>query len=104
LLMCCPEMLKIQRSVQAGNVRILLSGRIEREDLAELQRLIDEDAPHRLVTLDLEDVGLVDREAVGFLARCEGTGIRLENCSTYVREWISREENEPANPPRTKRR
>ena len=99
-----PEMLKIQRSVEASNVRITLSGRIEREHLAELQRLIDEDAPHQRVTLDLKDVHLVDREAVGFLARCEGMGVRLENCSTYVREWISREENEPANPPRTKRR
>ena len=97
-------MLKIQRSVQAGNVRIMLSGRIEREHLAELQRLIDEDAPHKLVTLDLEEVRLVDREAVGFLARCKAMGIRLENCSTYVHEWICREENEPANPPRTKRR
>ena len=97
-------MLKIQRSVHDGNVRIVLSGRIEREHLSELQRLIDEDAPHKLVTLDLEDVRLVDREAVGFLARCKGTGIRLENCSTYVREWISREENGPANPPRAKRR
>ena len=97
-------MLKIQQSVHDGNVRIMLSGRIEREHLSELQRLIDEDAPHKLVTLDLEDVRLVDREAVGFLARCEGIGIRLENCSTYIREWISREESEPANPPRTKRR
>jgi len=97
-------MLKIELSVHDGNVRIVLSGRIEREQLAELQRLIDEDAPHKLVTLDLEDVRLVDREAIGFLARCEGVGIRLENCSTYVREWISREEDEPANPPRTKRR
>jgi len=97
-------MFKIQRSVQAGNVRIMLSGRIEREHLAELQRLIDEDAPHNLVTLDLEEIRFVDREAVSFLARCEAAGIRLENCSTYVREWISREEDEPANPPRTKRR
>jgi ABC-type transporter Mla MlaB component len=97
-------MLTIQRSVHDGNVRIVLSGRIEREPLAELQRLIDEKAPHKLVTLDLEDVRLVDREAVGFLAGCKGMGIRLENCSTYVREWISREEDEPANPPRTKRR
>jgi ABC-type transporter Mla MlaB component len=96
-------MLKIQRSVEAGNVRIMLSGRIEREHLAELQRLIDEDAP-QLVTLDLEDVRLVDREAVGFLARCEEAGIRLENCSAYIREWISTEKSEPANPPRTKRR
>jgi len=97
-------MLKMQRAVRAGNVRIVLSGRMEHEHLAELQRLIDEDAPHKLVTLDLEDVRLVDREAVGFLARSEGAGIRLENCSAYVREWISRENNEPAKPPRKKRR
>ena len=94
----------MQRSVHDGNVRIVLSGRLEREHLAELQRLIDEDAPHKLVTLDLEEVRLVDREAVGFLARCKGMGIRLENCSTYVREWISRENDEPANPPLPKRR
>ena len=43
-------------------------------------------------------------EAVAFLARCERAGIRLESCSTYVREWISREEDEPAKPPRKKRR
>ena len=91
--LCCPEMLKIQRSMHAGNVRIVLSGRIEREHLAELQRLIDDGAPHKRVTLDLEDVRLVDREAVSFLVRCEGTGIRLENCPTYIREWISREKN-----------
>jgi ABC-type transporter Mla MlaB component len=97
-------MLKIQQSVRAGNVRIVLSGRIEREHLAELQRLIDEGAPHKLVTLDLKDVWLVDREAVSFLVRCEGTGIRLKNCSPYVREWISSEETEQANPPLTKRR
>ncbi len=104
MLIELPVTLKIQRSARAANVRIVLSGRIEREHLAELLRLIDEDAPHKLVTLDLEDVRLVDREAVDFLARCEGAGIRLENCSTYVREWISREKNEPAKPPRKKRR
>ena len=97
-------MLKIQRSVRAGNVRIVLSGRIEREHLTELQRLIDEGAPHKRVTLDLEDVRLVDREAVGFLARCEAAGIRLENCVAYVREWIAREKDAPMNPPRTTRR
>jgi ABC-type transporter Mla MlaB component len=97
-------MLKIERSVHDGNVRIALCGHIEREHLSELQRLIDEGAPHKMVTLDLEDVRLVDREAVDFLARCKGAGMRLENCSTYVREWISRDENETTSPPRTKRR
>ena len=40
-------MLKIQRSINAGNVRFALSGRIESEHLAELQRLIDEDAQRK---------------------------------------------------------
>ena len=97
-------MFKIQRSVHARNVRIVVSGRVQREHLVELQRLIDEDAPHKRVTLDLEDVRLVDREAVGFFARCEGRGILLENCPTYLRDWISREEHEDTNPPRTRRR
>jgi ABC-type transporter Mla MlaB component len=98
-------MLKIQRSiVDADNVRFALSGRLERQHIAELQRLIDEDAPHNVVTLDLEEIRLVDREAVGFLARCEAAGVRLENCAAYVREWIASEEQAPANPPRTRRR
>jgi len=97
-------MLKIQRSVDADNVRFVLSGSLERQHLAELQRLIDEDAPHNVVTLDLEEIRLVDREAVGFLARCEAAGIRLENCSAYVRESIARQEDGPVNPPRTRRR
>jgi ABC-type transporter Mla MlaB component len=97
-------MLKIQRSIDADNVRFVLSGRLEREHLAELQRLIDEDAPHNVLTLDLEEIRLVDREAVGFLARCEAAGIRLENCAAYVREWIALEEDGPVNPPRTTRR
>jgi ABC-type transporter Mla MlaB component len=96
--------LKIQRSMEGENVRLVLSGRIERQHLPELQRLIDEVASRQVIMLDLEEVRLVDREAVGFLARCEATGIRLENCPVYVREWIVREGTPPANPPRTTRR
>jgi len=88
-------MLKIQRSTEADNVRFVLSGRFDRQHIAELQRLIDEDAPRNVVTLDLEELRLVDREAVGFLARCEAAGIRLENCSAYVRESIARQEDAP---------
>src|SRR5690242_1612996 len=73
------QMLKIQRSIDADNVRFELSGNLEHQQLAELQRLIDEEVPNNVVTLDLEQIRLVDREAVGFLARCEAAGIRLEN-------------------------
>jgi hypothetical protein len=96
-------MLKIQRSTDAGLVRLALSGRIEKQHLAELERVIEEDACPHGITLDLQEVRLVDRDVVGFLARCESVGIRLENCPVYLREWITIEGTPPASPPRTTR-
>jgi hypothetical protein len=72
--------LRIDRSAN-GEVRFTLTGRVGVAHVAELQRLID-------AVLDLEDVKLVDREAVSFLARCEASGIKLDNCPAYVREWL----------------
>ena len=97
------QMLKIQRSMKARNVRFALSGRIESEHLAELQRLIDEDSQRGSITLDLREVRLVDREAVELLARYEANGVRLRNCPAYLREWIATAENAPANPRKTRR-
>src|SRR5215813_13991812 len=96
-------MLKIQRSADAGHVRMALSGRIEKQHLAELQRVIEEDPCPHGITLDLQEVRLVDREVIGFLARWESAGIRLENCPAYVREWITVEGTPPGSPPRTTR-
>src|SRR5882672_3781425 len=96
-------MLKIQRSINARNVRFALSGRIEREHLEELQRLIEEDAQRGTITLDLREVRLVDREAVEFLAGCEANGVRLRNCPAYLREWIASGKLPPASPPRKTR-
>jgi len=83
-------MLRIQRS---SNDRVVfsLSGRIEIDDIAELQRLFSLEAVGQEVALDLRDVTLVDREAVKFLARCEVERIELENCPAYIREWIDAE-------------
>ena len=89
--------------MNAGHVRLALSGRIEKQHLAELQRAIEEDAGGHGMTLDLEEVRLVDRDVVGFLARWESAGIRLENCPAYVREWITVEAPTPGSPPRMTR-
>ena len=97
-------MLKIQKSMDAEGVRFRLSGRIEPPHLVELEALIAEAAGGPQVVLDLEEVRLVDRAAVTFLARCEASGIRLENGPAYVREWIARERDEPGEPSRPKRR
>jgi ABC-type transporter Mla MlaB component len=83
-------MLRIQRYSNRGVV-FSLSGRIETEDVAELQRLLSLEAASQTIAIDLQDITLVDREAVKFLARCEAESIGLENCPAYVHEWIAAE-------------
>jgi hypothetical protein len=63
-------MLRIRRSEEQGLTIIGLSGRIEEGHLEELEGLLKVEAA-KLVVLDLEEVRLVDREVVKFLAACE---------------------------------
>lgn len=83
-------MLKIKRTAN-GRIVFTLSGRIEIEDVAELQRLLALELADHNLALDLTDVTLVDREAVKFLVHCDADSIELENCPPYIREWIQRE-------------
>jgi hypothetical protein len=83
-------MLRIQRSA-SDKVIFTLSGRIDAEGLAELQRLFDLEPGGHHLALDLKDVTLADRDAVKFLLRSEENGIHLENCPPYIHEWIERE-------------
>jgi anti-anti-sigma regulatory factor len=85
--------LRIQKSPDEGMVVFTLSGRIESEQVAELQRLFDFESEAHSIVLDLKEVKLVDREAVGFLACWEAKGVRLKNCPPYIREWILREKD-----------
>ena len=82
--------LKIQRSIKRDNAIFNLCGQIDAKELPELRRLLAAEEP-KYVVLDLKEVNLVDREALGFLARCEENGIRVENCPAYIREWLLRE-------------
>jgi hypothetical protein len=43
------------------------------------------------IVLDLEELNLVDVEAVRFLGMCEAQGVTLLNCSPYIRDWIGKE-------------
>jgi hypothetical protein len=83
-------MLRIQRLSDDG-IAFSLSGRIQMADVAELQRLISLEAPGQGIALDLQDVTLVDRDAVKYLAGCEAGNIELRNCPAYIREWIDAE-------------
>jgi anti-anti-sigma regulatory factor len=80
-------MLNIQRTSN-GRIVFSLSGRVEIEDIPELQRLLNLEAAGREIAFDLKEVTLVDREAVKFLANWEAQSIKLENCPAYIREWI----------------
>lgn len=82
-------MFKIRRSASGRRVVYFVSGRIDREAVSELQTLLAQESAGSKLLLDLAEVGLVDAEAVEFLARCEDTGIRLRKCPGYVREWIA---------------
>jgi len=81
-------MLKIRRSEVGGQVIFSLSGRIEEQHVPELQELLEADAKFPDVTFDLEEVRLVDRSVVKFLAACEARGVKLKHCPSYIREWI----------------
>lgn len=85
--------LRIQRSVERKRVVFHLTGRIRAEQVPELLTLLrSESSPHAIV-FDLEQVKLVDRDAVLFLALSETLGATLRNCSGYIREWINQERN-----------
>ena len=83
-------MLKIQRSAN-GQVVFTLSGRMNAENIAELETLFRSEAEDRSIVLDLKDLTIVNRDAVRFLERCEADSIKLRNCPAYIREWITRE-------------
>jgi anti-anti-sigma regulatory factor len=82
--------LKIQRHIKKDITRFNLCGQIDAKELPELQRLLAAEK-QGYVVLDLEEVKLIDREALRFLAYCEENGIRVENCPAYIREWLLRE-------------
>jgi anti-anti-sigma regulatory factor len=83
-------MLRIRRSAN-GRVVFKLSGRMDRDDLGELEMLIRSEGNRRPIILDLRDVTLVGQDAITFLKRCEADGITLKNCARYIREWITRQ-------------
>jgi len=85
--------LKITRAAN-GEVVIKLSGRMDAENIGELETLVREEANGRRIVLDLKDLTLVDQDAVSFLKRCEADNITLKDCPAYIREWITRGRNQ----------
>jgi hypothetical protein len=86
-------MLRIHRTAN-GDVVFTLSGRIDKEHIAELETLIGAEGKDRRIILDLKDMTLTGQDGLAFLAQCEAADIALLNCDPYVREWITRQKTE----------
>jgi hypothetical protein len=84
---------RIETAARGRFTVFTLSGRIETPAIAELRRLFELQTDCRDIILDLRDVRLVGRDVMVFLARCEADGVKLENCTPYIREWMEREKD-----------
>jgi hypothetical protein len=80
---------KIEKYRDGHCTTIRLIGRMRAEHLSELEKQIRES--ELKIVLDLEELNLVDVEAVRFLGMCEAQGVTLLNCSAYIRDWIGKE-------------
>ena len=89
--------LKIRPVAGKGEIRICLSGQLRSEHLDQLKSEVERGGPP--VTLDLEELDLVDIEGVRFLNACESAGISILHCSPYIREWMLQERSRPKDHP-----
>ena len=89
--------LKIKRIGGKRETRICLSGQLRSEHLDELRSEVERGEPR--VTLDLEELDLVDIEGVRFLNACESAGVSILHCSPYIREWMLQERSRPKDHP-----
>jgi hypothetical protein len=91
--------LRIECISMRRGTRIRLSGELRSEQLSDVRTEIQRDGQQ--VTLDLDELNLLDLDAVRFLNACEAQNVQLVNCSPYVREWMSQERARENNSERT---
>jgi anti-anti-sigma regulatory factor len=81
--------LRIEKDSDGKTTTLRLIGRMQREHIEELKAQIN--AGGTSVTLDLNEVSLVDLDVIRFLATCQTEGISLVHCSRYINNWITKE-------------
>jgi hypothetical protein len=85
--------LKIEKVSDASGTTLRLIGRMQIEHLQELKTQIELGGPN--VSLDVEEMSLVDVEAVRFLGECQAQGVKIIGCAPYIRDWIESEADPP---------
>jgi hypothetical protein len=81
--------LRIEKDSDGRTTTLRLIGRMRREHIEELKAQIKAGGPN--VTLDLNEVSLVDLDVIRFLATCQTEGISIVHCSRYINNWIAKE-------------
>ena len=89
--------LRIHRESEGERVVFTLTGRIQADQVPGLLTLLRSESAGTGIAFDLEQVKLVDRDAVLFLALSETLGAELRNCSAFIRKWIDQERNPRQN-------
>jgi hypothetical protein len=75
--------------------RVRLSGEFRSGHVHQVKTEIDQCGSPSV--LDLEEVDLVDVEAIHFLNSCEEQGVSVLNASAYIKEWMVQERERPAH-------
>ena len=81
--------MRIEKDSRGGKTTIRLIGHFQSEHIGELKKQLQDNRPQ--FVLDLKEVTIVDVDVVRFLGACELEGMKILNCSPYIREWILRE-------------
>jgi anti-anti-sigma regulatory factor len=81
--------LRIESVADERGTTIRLIGRMQGQHVEELKAQID--ASGASVVLDLEELSLVDIDAVRFLGACRAGGISIVQCPPYINDWIAKE-------------
>ena len=76
--------------------RIRLSGEFRSEHVDQVKAELDECGLRSV--LDLEEVDLIDVEAVRFLNSCEARGVSVLSASGYIRAWMAQERERQSRP------
>jgi hypothetical protein len=69
--------------------RVRLSGEFRSEHLPQVKAEMDQCGSRSV--LDMNDVDLVDVDAIHFLNSCEARGVSVMNASAYIRAWMMQE-------------
>jgi hypothetical protein len=81
--------LKIKQIRENIGTRICLSGELRCSHLFDLRAEIEQVG--KPITLDLNEVDVVDIDGIRLLNECQTNGIQVVNCSPCIREWMLQE-------------